>query len=175
MAMVGACAFVFWPRNRLVLPLGTQEYEVISARYVQGTNVLMATDYHIKQWARRMLDKVGIQSKGWRHDIPLGSGYGGATFHAVVLLCKGPEPDEGTSFELTKYDFRLFDKKGNEVALGYQLFRWQVGPPGRTWFYSYSNDSDPFGVSSGKTSQSLGQVRVFRQSDGSEVFRLDVK
>src|SRR6185436_11323946 len=84
---------LLWPApNPVFLETAQGRYQLLSARYVYGTNLtLSATEDQAKGWLRRQLDRVGIHTKGSRG----GSGFApGIGIHAIALLCKGEVPNE---------------------------------------------------------------------------------
>jgi hypothetical protein len=166
-ALLGACAIAFWPRERVIFPFGTQEYRVISARFTRKKNVVLASDWRALQLGRRLLDKVGVHMSGPRSDNP--AGIENET-GMILLLCEGPKPQPGDSSSLTNYILGSSNPEGRKEVMG-KRWAWQTGPPGRVWFLFALQGNY---VYRDLTNFNLTEFHVIRRSDGQELMRVPI-
>jgi hypothetical protein len=138
-------------------------YKVLSWERQYGTNFVLATDYKIKQWGRRQLDKVGIHLDGSRKDwIPFNKPLpGGATNTCFIkVVCRGDVsklPRYGQGAEVVQY----LDELGKVLIVAGPGIR--SGPGKRIYFYwNYDVGQYP----------SVRQFRIVRWSDGQELLSL---
>ena len=168
MALLFGCTLAFWPKKRVILGFGPQEYQVVSARFTRKKRVMLASDWRALQLGRRWLDKVGIHLRGPRSDFP---GDTQSEVGTVLLLCQGPQPNPNNSSSLTNYILECSNHEGRKEVVS-DRWAWQTGPSGHIWFllpikatYFYRDLTNFHPI----------EFHVLRRSDGQELMRVPVK
>jgi hypothetical protein len=168
LALLFGCTLAFWPKKIVILGFGTQEYQVVSARFTRKKSVMLASDWRSLQLGRRWLDKVGIHLRGPRSDFPSDTE---SEVGTVLLLCDGPQPNPMNYSGLTNYILECSNHEGRKETVS-ERWAWQTGPSGHIWFllpikarYVYRDLTD----------FQPTEFQVRRRSDGQELMRVPIQ
>lgn len=164
---------LYWWRSEKAIyyQLGSQKYKVVRWEVHRGTNLTLASDYKIKQWTRRQLDKVELHLKGSRFDPPFNPQVFSHNPHVIKLLCETGFPPS-SSPPANRIDV-LGGSNSRKVVRG--MFR---GPPGHVWFFwAYDASLEPevilsSNLGSGLRNSAQRQLRIVSKSDNKELLSL---
>jgi hypothetical protein len=156
------------------VPLGGRQYEVLSAEFRTGTNIMFDSESAILPWGRRQMDKLGVHLKGPRSSR--NSAFApGRRMYVIAILCKG----NGRTVSLSpdSHRFKASQANGRTIELKGRSFTFYS--PDRFYLY-WAYEEEEFAKLIGypsldSTNFVPTELSVCQRSDGREVAEIKLK